>query len=102
MEAQYDLVKKHGNYQYVFMNEIELRAELKNWSRQSLIDWLKWNDPNGVYDDKQSLNEIGSILSHEEAVEIISDFAKRLIESQKPCPPEYTQVLIDNLEELLA
>jgi hypothetical protein len=53
------------------MNETELRAELKNWSRQNLIDWLKWNDPNGVYDDKQSLAEMGNTMSYDEGIEIM-------------------------------
>lgn len=51
---------------------------------------------------RRSVEEILQRWTDEEAVEIISDFAKRLIESQKPCPPEYLQVLNDNLEELLA
>lgn len=64
-------VEQHGNFKYIFMNEEELRAELKGWCREDLINWLKWNDPNGVYDDEESLTEIGSILTYEEGVELI-------------------------------
>jgi hypothetical protein len=66
-----ELIKKHGNYRYIFMNEIQLRAELKNWCRQDLINWLTWNDPNGIYNDNQSLKEIGNILTYEEGQEIM-------------------------------
>lgn len=65
------LIEKHGNYIYTFMNEDELRAVLKNWCRQDLINWLKWNDPNGIYDDKQCMAETGDIMSYEEGVEIM-------------------------------
>jgi hypothetical protein len=64
-------LEKHVNYRYVFMNELELRAELKGWCRQDLINWLKWNDANGIYDDEQSFSEIGCIMSYEEGVEIM-------------------------------
>lgn len=53
------------------MEEPKLRAELDNWSRQDLINWLKWNDRNGIYEDEQSLNEFGYIMSYEEGVEIM-------------------------------
>lgn len=66
-----ELLKKHGNYKFIFMNEEELRTELKGWCRQDLINWLKWNDRNGIYDDKQSMAEIGCIMSYEEGVEIM-------------------------------
>lgn len=53
------------------MNEVELRTELKNWSRKDLIEWLTWNDPNGIYNDEQSMDELGNILTYEEGVEIM-------------------------------
>jgi hypothetical protein len=53
------------------MNEDELRDELKKWTRQDLINWLQWNDRNGVYDDEQSMAEIGQIMTFEEGVEIM-------------------------------
>lgn len=65
------LTRKHGNYRYIFMNEEELRTELSKWCRQDLINWLKWNDPNGIYDDNQSIAEIGYVMSYEEGVELM-------------------------------
>lgn len=65
------LIGKHSYYRYIYMTEPELRNELKKWCREDLIYWLKWNDPNGIYDDKQSLQELGNILTYEEGVEIM-------------------------------
>lgn len=65
------LIEKHGNYRYIFMNEEELRAELKGWCRQDLINWLKWNDPNGIYRDDESMEEVGFIMTYEQGVEIM-------------------------------
>lgn len=45
---QKKLIDKHPNYRITFLNEMEIRSELKNWGRDDLIMWLKWNDPNGV------------------------------------------------------
>ena len=53
------------------MNEEQLRNELKNWCRQDLISWLKWNDPNGIYDDSQSIQELGNIMTYQEGIETI-------------------------------
>lgn len=30
---------------------------LRYGSRQQLIDWLRWNDPNGMYTDEDSATE---------------------------------------------
>jgi hypothetical protein len=38
-----------------------------------LIEWLSWNDRNGVYRDEDSLAEFGNILSKEEAIEIVTN-----------------------------
>jgi len=45
---------------------------LNTWSRLELIDWLCWNDRNGIYRDEDSLSEIGNILGKVEAIEITS------------------------------
>lgn len=50
----------------------ELETELISWSRLDLIEWLCWNDHNGVYKDEDSLREFDNILSKEEAIEIIT------------------------------
>lgn len=49
----------------------ELTAELSKWSRIDLIDWLCWNDSNGIYKDADSVREFDNILSREEATEIM-------------------------------
>lgn len=49
----------------------DLTEFLKHASREEIIDWLQWNDPNGVYRDKASLSEFGTILSKGEGIEII-------------------------------
>lgn len=40
-------------------------------TRQDLIDWLSWNEPNGIYQDKQSLKELGNVMFREEGIEIV-------------------------------
>lgn len=65
------LIEKHPYYEYGFMNEEELREELKKWSRLAIIDWLKWNDRNGIYDDEQCMDELGFIMTYEQGVEIM-------------------------------
>lgn len=65
------LIEKHLNYRFIFMYEVELRTELKNWSRKDLIEWLTWNDPNGIYNDEQSMDELGNVMTYEEGVEIM-------------------------------
>ena len=40
-------------------------------SRHEIIDWLSWNDRNGIYNDEDSLDEFGNILSKEEGEKII-------------------------------
>lgn len=34
-----------------------------------MIEWLSWNDRNGVYRDDESLQEFGNTVSKEEAIE---------------------------------
>ena len=66
-----ELIAKNPNYRYKFLREEELRNELKNWNREELINWLSWNDPNGIYQDEESLAELGYIMTYEEGVEIM-------------------------------
>ena len=65
------LIEKSPNYMITFFDEPKLREELKGWCREDLIAWLKWNDPNGIYADQESLDEIGTIMTFQEGVEII-------------------------------
>ena len=47
------------------------KREVKDMSREQLIDVLKWNDRNGIYGDEESILEFGEVMSKEEAVEIV-------------------------------
>lgn len=63
---------RHPYYKIMELTGISLSNELDSWSRQDLIDWLSWNDRNGVYRDDDSLREFGNIISKEEAIEIMT------------------------------
>ncbi|MEO9257139.1 MAG: hypothetical protein ABI207_02085 [Crocinitomicaceae bacterium] len=65
------LSQENPNYKYLFFNKEELKLELKKWSRIDLINWLKWNDPNGIYRDEESLHELGNIMSYEEGIGLV-------------------------------
>lgn len=61
----------HPYYKIMELSKEELNKKLNSWSRMELIDWLCWNDSNGVYSDEDSIREFGSKLSKEGAIEII-------------------------------
>lgn len=63
---------KHPYYKLIDLRDNALQIELNSWSRLDLIEWLCWNDRNGVYRDDESLQEFGNIVSKEEAIEIIT------------------------------
>ncbi|SHH83186.1 hypothetical protein [Flavobacterium johnsoniae] len=62
----------HPYYKLMELRGDLLVTELNSWSRLDLIEWLCWNDRNGVYKDEDSLQEFGNTVSKEEAIEIIS------------------------------
>ena len=62
---------KHPYYKLMELSSEALQSELNSWSREDLIEWLCWNDRNGVYKDEDSLREFDNILGKEEAIEII-------------------------------
>lgn len=62
----------HPYYRLMELRGEELSEKLNSWSRLELIDWLCWNDHNGVYSDEDSLREFGETLSKERAIEIIT------------------------------
>jgi len=67
--------KEKLNHPYDRIMELkgeELHEKLHSWSRLELIDWLCWNDRNGVYTDEDSLREFGNVLTKERAIEIIT------------------------------
>ena len=63
---------KHPYYKLMELSGENLQTELITWSREDLIEWLSWNDRNGVYKDEDSLREFDNILSKEEAIVIIT------------------------------
>jgi hypothetical protein len=63
---------RHPYYKLMELRDETLETELNSWSRLELIEWLCWNDRNGVYRDDQSLQEFDNILGKEEAIEIIT------------------------------
>lgn len=62
---------KHPYYQLMELSGDKLQSTLLSWSREDLIEWLTWNDRNGVYRDDDSLREFDNILSQTEAIKII-------------------------------
>ena len=48
-------------------------------NRKDLIEWLEWNDSNGIYNDEASLREFGKVMSRDEGVEIM---LRQIIEGQ--------------------
>lgn len=64
---------KNNNYPYLRVTEIsedDLIILVNALTREDLIEWLMWNDPNGVYSDEQSLKEFNNRMSKAEAIEI--------------------------------
>lgn len=59
-------------YKLMALRRDKLRLELNSRSRVDLIEWLCWNDRNGVYKDEDSLREFDNTLSKECAIEIIT------------------------------
>jgi hypothetical protein len=47
---------KYADWRYKIMDlpADELLKEIKGMSRETLIGWLSWNDPNGIYTDAAS------------------------------------------------
>jgi hypothetical protein len=63
---------KHPYYKLMELRGGDLEKKLNSWSRLALIEWLCWNDRNGIYKDEQSLQEFGNTVSKVEAIEIIT------------------------------
>ncbi len=63
---------RHPYYKLMELKGEALATELNSWSRLDLIEWLCWNDRNGVYKDEDSMREFDNILGKEEAIEIIT------------------------------
>lgn len=64
-------VNLHPNYRICTMSPVEIIEELMTWSRDEMIAWLCWNDPLGIYTDKEMVLEYGDILWRNQAAELI-------------------------------
>ena len=65
---------KNSGYSYAEIVDLpteKLLLLLNSMTRGDMIEWLSWNDRNGIYEDKQSLKELGNIMARDEALEII-------------------------------
>ena len=62
---------RHPYYKLLKLDIEVLKIELLSWSRIDLIDWLCWNDRNGISLDIDSMSEFGNIMSKEEAIAIV-------------------------------
>lgn len=62
----------HPYYKLMDLSGDKFQPELNSWARENLIEWLSWNDRNGVYRDEESLREFDNILTRKEAMEIIT------------------------------
>jgi hypothetical protein len=67
-----DEKQKHPYYKLMELEGKALKSELISWTRDELIEWLCWNDRNGVYRDAESIQEFGNTVNKEEAIEIIT------------------------------
>lgn len=62
---------RHPYYKIMDLPKSELTTKVASMSREEIIDWLSWNDPNGVYHDEQSIAELGRPVTKPEAEEIM-------------------------------
>jgi hypothetical protein len=65
---------KENDYPYIKAVEItaeELSQLINRLNRRDVIEWLMWNDRNGVYSDEDSLREFGLVMTLEEGIEIM-------------------------------
>jgi hypothetical protein len=63
-----------NEYPYIRLIEIidtELADLIGTLGRHDIIEWLMWNDRNGVYSDVDSLREFGTVMTKEEGLEIL-------------------------------
>ena len=64
---------KNEDFAYVKIIELSdesLLAITNILTMEDLKEWLMWNDPNGIYDDQQSLKELGRIMTRDEGLKI--------------------------------
>ena len=64
---------KNSGYNYqdmTILSEDKLILLVNVMTREDFIEWLAWNDANGIYRDEQSLKELGNVMTREEGIEI--------------------------------
>ncbi len=59
------------NYRIMELRDEELLKEIETCTLENIIEWLQWNDPNGIYTDELSRKEFGNVMSREEGMEIM-------------------------------
>jgi hypothetical protein len=57
------------------------RQRLMTWDRDTLIDWLVWVDPNGVYTDEDMQADGMEPMSLEDAVDNVMMFVAEELET---------------------
>ena len=65
---------KNSGYSFADIADIPLEKLLliiPAMSREDIIEWLSWNDRNGIYQDEQSLKELGNVMTLDEGIEIM-------------------------------
>jgi hypothetical protein len=65
---------KNSGYNYQSLTELaedKFLLLMNAMGRNDIIEWLAWNDPNGIYNDEQSLKELGNIMTRDEGLEIM-------------------------------
>ncbi len=69
MESDVD-DKKMRDWRYRIMeySGSELMDRIKALHREVIIEWLQWNDSNGIYSDKDSVQEFGEPLTKNQAM----------------------------------
>lgn len=75
---------KNSHYSFAEFAEIPLENMLlliPGMTRNDIIAWLSWNDPNGIYLDEQSLKELGNFMTRDEGIEIM---IRQIEESRVP------------------
>ncbi len=50
---------------------------IRQGTREQIIEWLAWNDPNGTYTDQDSTAEGGSPLTLEQAKSLMQQQSAR-------------------------
>ncbi len=58
-----------------------VRADLMTWDRQKLIDWLCWNDANGIWTDEDMVANDMDPMTVEDAVEQVMPFVEETRET---------------------